>query len=180
MSPLPIWTIAATRTSLPRSAGQRRAIVTHSVLFENPGNGNDWISLKLVGVKTNRSAIGARIKVTVENRAREHVPFIVRSEAEDLSERLRCSNTSVWARTHESSSWKSGGRPATPGSIFPMWVRTNFWKSRSFLRSTPSWTGRQFGWEAQSERPRRLLGSPILVPHKAGEIRRLAIKKRSL
>ena len=36
-------------------------------VFENPGNGNDWISLKLVGVKTNRSAIGARIKVTVEN-----------------------------------------------------------------------------------------------------------------
>jgi hypothetical protein len=37
-------------------------------LFENPGNGNDWISLKLVGVKTNRAAIGARIKVTVENK----------------------------------------------------------------------------------------------------------------
>lgn len=36
-------------------------------LFENPGNGNDWISLKLVGVKSNRAAIGARIKVTVEN-----------------------------------------------------------------------------------------------------------------
>lgn len=36
-------------------------------LFENPGNGNDWINLKLVGVKTNRAAIGARIKVTVEN-----------------------------------------------------------------------------------------------------------------
>ena len=35
--------------------------------FQNPGNGNDWISLKLVGVKSNRSAIGARIKVTVEN-----------------------------------------------------------------------------------------------------------------
>ena len=37
-------------------------------VFENPGNGNDWISVKLVGVKTNRSAIGARIKVTVENK----------------------------------------------------------------------------------------------------------------
>ncbi len=37
-------------------------------LFENPGHGNDWISLKLVGVKTNRAAIGARIKVTVENK----------------------------------------------------------------------------------------------------------------
>jgi tetratricopeptide (TPR) repeat protein len=36
-------------------------------LFANPGNGNDWINLKLVGVKSNRAAIGARIKVTVEN-----------------------------------------------------------------------------------------------------------------
>jgi tetratricopeptide (TPR) repeat protein len=36
-------------------------------LFENPGNGNDWINVHLVGVKTNRSAIGARIKVTVED-----------------------------------------------------------------------------------------------------------------
>jgi hypothetical protein len=36
-------------------------------LFKNPGNSNDWITLHLVGVKTNRSAIGARIKVTVEN-----------------------------------------------------------------------------------------------------------------
>jgi hypothetical protein len=36
-------------------------------LFENPGNSNDWISLHLVGAKTNRAAIGARIKVTVQN-----------------------------------------------------------------------------------------------------------------
>jgi len=39
-------------------------------LFENPGNGNDWINLKLVGVKTNRAAFGARIKITVENEGR--------------------------------------------------------------------------------------------------------------
>src|SRR5262249_32825497 len=36
-------------------------------LFENPGAGNDWIALKLVGVKTNKTAVGARIKVTVED-----------------------------------------------------------------------------------------------------------------
>ena len=36
-------------------------------LFENPGNGNDWINLHLVGVKSNRAAIGARIKLTVAN-----------------------------------------------------------------------------------------------------------------
>jgi len=40
-------------------------------LFENPGNGNDWISLHLVGVKTNHAAIGARIQVTVQNEGRE-------------------------------------------------------------------------------------------------------------
>jgi len=39
-------------------------------IFKNPGNGNDWITVKLVGVKTNRVAIGARIKVTVENEGR--------------------------------------------------------------------------------------------------------------
>jgi len=39
-------------------------------LFENPGHGNDWINLRLVGVKTNRPAIGARIKLTVENEGR--------------------------------------------------------------------------------------------------------------
>jgi tetratricopeptide (TPR) repeat protein len=36
-------------------------------LFENPGHGNDWISVRLVGVKANRAAIGAKIKVTVKN-----------------------------------------------------------------------------------------------------------------
>jgi hypothetical protein len=35
-------------------------------LFENPGHGNDWLGLNLVGVRSNRAAIGARIKVTVQ------------------------------------------------------------------------------------------------------------------
>jgi hypothetical protein len=37
-----------------------------NALYENPGNDNDWLKLKLIGVKSNRAAIGARIKVTVE------------------------------------------------------------------------------------------------------------------
>jgi hypothetical protein len=40
-------------------------------LFHNPGHGNDWINMKLIGVKANRAAIGTRIKVTVENEGRE-------------------------------------------------------------------------------------------------------------
>ncbi|MDQ6912589.1 MAG: CRTAC1 family protein [Verrucomicrobiota bacterium] len=35
-------------------------------VFLNPGNANHWIPLQLVGTKTNRSAIGARISVEVE------------------------------------------------------------------------------------------------------------------
>ncbi len=35
----------------------------HNVLFQNPGQGNHWLTLKLTGKKTNRAAIGARIKV---------------------------------------------------------------------------------------------------------------------
>jgi len=36
----------------------------HNILFQNPGQGNNWLSVKLVGKKTNRAAIGARIKLT--------------------------------------------------------------------------------------------------------------------
>ncbi|MGO9924297.1 MAG: CRTAC1 family protein [Isosphaeraceae bacterium] len=35
----------------------------HNILFQNPGQGNNWLKLKLVGRQTNRAAIGARIKV---------------------------------------------------------------------------------------------------------------------
>ena len=35
----------------------------HDILFQNPGQGNHWLTVKLIGKKTNRAAIGARIKV---------------------------------------------------------------------------------------------------------------------
>ncbi len=40
--------------------------VYRKALFENPGNTNHWLKLKLIGTKSNRAAIGARIKVAVE------------------------------------------------------------------------------------------------------------------
>jgi len=39
--------------------------VFHNVLFENPGHGHHWVTLRLEGTASNRSAIGARIQVTV-------------------------------------------------------------------------------------------------------------------
>ena len=38
----------------------------NTVLFANPGHGNNWISIKLIGVKSNRAAIGAKIKLTLQ------------------------------------------------------------------------------------------------------------------
>lgn len=36
-----------------------------NAFFENPGNNNDWVTLRLAGTTSNRSAIGARIKMMV-------------------------------------------------------------------------------------------------------------------
>jgi hypothetical protein len=37
----------------------------HSVLYENPGHGRSWVTLRLAGTRSNRNAIGARITVNV-------------------------------------------------------------------------------------------------------------------
>ena len=43
-------------------------------LFENPGFGNHWLEVRLEGVRSNRSAIGARIRCDiVEDGARRSV-----------------------------------------------------------------------------------------------------------
>jgi hypothetical protein len=40
-----------------------------STLLENPGHTNHWMGLKLSGVKSNRSAIGARVKVVTDGQS---------------------------------------------------------------------------------------------------------------
>lgn len=40
-----------------------------SALLENPGHGNHWVGLKLEGVRSNRSAVGARVRVDLHGRS---------------------------------------------------------------------------------------------------------------
>lgn len=40
-----------------------------NALYHNPGQGNHWLTIKLIGKKTNRAAIGARIKVVTADTA---------------------------------------------------------------------------------------------------------------
>ena len=47
---------------LAEGCGER---TSDAVLFENPGHGNRWITLVLEGTRSNRSGVGARIRVTV-------------------------------------------------------------------------------------------------------------------
>lgn len=52
--------------------------VYQNALFVNPGHGHHWITLRLTGVTSNRSAIGARIDVTIdENGTARHVHRLV-------------------------------------------------------------------------------------------------------
>ena len=45
-----------------------------NALFENPGFGNRWLTIRLIGVRSNRSAIGARIHlVVIENQERRSI-----------------------------------------------------------------------------------------------------------
>lgn len=51
-----------------------------NALYVNTGNGNGWLSVRLVGVESNRSAIGARIRVTIlEDGARRDIHAVVGS-----------------------------------------------------------------------------------------------------
>jgi hypothetical protein len=38
----------------------------YNALFQNPGHGRHWLKVRLIGTKTNRSAIGARIRVDLK------------------------------------------------------------------------------------------------------------------
>jgi len=53
--------------------GAYESDVYRNVLYENPGHGNHWITLKLEGVQSNRAAIGARIKVVLQTASGERL-----------------------------------------------------------------------------------------------------------
>ena len=69
---------------------------SHNLLFQNPGQGNHWLSLKLVGKKTNRAAIGARIHLVTAGAALSRYRSTGTSHPAAASGPTRSSNTSAW------------------------------------------------------------------------------------
>ena len=47
--------------------GQTPGDKAHNVLFQNPGHGRHWLQVRLVGTRTNRAALGARIRVELQS-----------------------------------------------------------------------------------------------------------------
>ena len=57
-------------------------------LFENPGGANNWVSLKLVGVKTNRAALGAKITLRLRGAGAGSRPSLSRGHERRLLRRV--------------------------------------------------------------------------------------------
>ncbi|MEL7145309.1 MAG: CRTAC1 family protein, partial [Bacteroidota bacterium] len=56
---------------LAQMGGMLHGDTFQNALFQNPGiEGNNWINLKLQGVKANRSAIGAKVKIVASSGGR--------------------------------------------------------------------------------------------------------------
>ena len=66
----PTGTTTATSTSSSRSAARCPGDRAYNLLFRNPGHGRHWLKVKLVGTQTNRAALGARIRVDLDESRR--------------------------------------------------------------------------------------------------------------
>ena len=48
------------------SGGATPGDKAHNVLFQNPGQGNHWLNVKLIGTRSNRAAIGAELRAEIK------------------------------------------------------------------------------------------------------------------
>lgn len=55
--------------------GAFSADVYRNVLFENPGHGNQWVRIKLEGVKANRAGVGARLRLVLDDGSAERIIY---------------------------------------------------------------------------------------------------------
>ena len=97
--------------------------IFQNVLFENPGHGNRWITLKLEGVRSNRAAIGARIKVSVNTESGNRDIYTTVTTA-GVSAHPACSRKSAWGRPLRSVRLRSPGPPPERFRSLKMWKWT--------------------------------------------------------
>ena len=92
--------------------------VYQNALFENPGNGSQWITLQLIGDRANRAAIGARIEVVAQTeRGAQSFHRVVSSGgsfgASSLQQEIGLAQATAIERV--TVSWPGGGTESFPG-----------------------------------------------------------------
>ena len=131
------------RTSSSRWAGPIHGDRYHNVLFQNPGQGNNWLTVKLVGKKTNRAAIGARIKVVTAGEEPLTVHRHVSSGSSFGANPLEQTHRPGQGRPR-GARWRSTGRPAARRRSSATSPSTRRSRSPSSPRTTASSTGSRF------------------------------------
>jgi hypothetical protein len=129
-------------------------------LFENPGHGNHWITLKLEGMKSNRSAMGARIKVVVKTAAGERTIYkTVGSGASFGASPLRQEIGLGAAQAIQSIEilWPATGQTQTLKNL----AMDRFYKVREGEATATPWNVRSFKLLPADE---KLCAPPGLVP----------------
>ena len=93
----------------------------YNILFQNPGHGRHWLKLKLVGTKTNRSAIGRRFGSWLPARAGHGRRSTAPSATTPASAATALWNSSACGTRPGWRSWKSPGPPAVRRRRFAIW-----------------------------------------------------------
>ena len=83
-----------------------------SALYKNPGHGNHWIKLRLVGVKANRFAVGARIRVDITEDGVQRVDLPGRQQRR----KLRRLEPATPYRRRQGRRWSINSKSDGPGS----------------------------------------------------------------
>lgn len=54
--------------------------IYENALYENPGFNNNWVNIKFEGVKSNKAAIGARVKLTFSDNGTKRSTYLTVSK----------------------------------------------------------------------------------------------------
>ena len=117
-----------------------------NILFQNPGHDNNWLSVKLVGVKSNRAAIARESKSSRQLKSRSRSIVMFRLAA--ALEAVPSNRPSAWGKPTPLRRLKSTGRLAGRRRSSTIWLPIRRLRLRKEMRNTKSLNAIQF-------RPRR-------------------------
>ena len=120
-----------------------------NALFENPGHGGRWLSVRLEGTESNRAGIGARIRIDVEEDGRMRTVYAHVGSGGSFGASSIEQEIGLGRASRIVYPWRFTGRPAGSGSHSTAFRSTpTSWCERA---TTGSGFGRTYGASASAE-----------------------------